>query len=223
MKAVLVHGAWHGAWAWDKLLPELSRRGIDAGAVDLPGHGDSALRLGDMHGDAAHVAALVDAQDEPVCLVGHSYGGVVITQAASLSAGKSLMDLRGIPVRNNADLAAAIRPRGDGTLLLDPALAGAALYADCEPAEAAAAVARLGPQPGITFGQPVTSAAWKTVPTTYVVATQDRAILPEVQRAMARRSGGKVVELEASHSPFMSVPGKVADVIGEAVEAAKGK
>ncbi|MFM7685770.1 MAG: alpha/beta hydrolase, partial [Actinomycetota bacterium] len=80
---VLVHGAWHGAWCWAALQHALDDRGIPSLAVDLPGHGASTLPLGDLHGDAAHVGAVLDRIDAPVVLVGHSYGGAVITQAAA--------------------------------------------------------------------------------------------------------------------------------------------
>ena len=70
---VLVHGAWHGAWCWSALQAELDQRGIASIAVDLPGHGASTAPLGDLHGDAAAVAAVVDRIDGDVVLVGHSY------------------------------------------------------------------------------------------------------------------------------------------------------
>ena len=82
---VLVHGAWHGAWCWSALQAELDQRGIASIAVDLPGHGASTAPLGDLHGDAAAVAAVVDRIDGDVVLVGHSYGGGVISVAGALS------------------------------------------------------------------------------------------------------------------------------------------
>ena len=82
---LLIHGAWHGAWCWAPLQAQLDERGIASMAIDLPGHGASLLPLGDLHGDAAHVADVVSALDRRVILVGHSYGGAVITEAAVAS------------------------------------------------------------------------------------------------------------------------------------------
>src|SRR5690606_3684632 len=81
---VLVHGAWHGAWCWAALQAELDRRGVPTYAVDLPGHGASLLPLGDLYGDAEHVAAVLAALAGrgPAILVGHSYAGAVVTEAA---------------------------------------------------------------------------------------------------------------------------------------------
>ena len=79
---LLVHGAWHGAWCWATLQAELDRRGLPSYAVDLPGHGLSTLPLGDLHGDAGHVASVLAGFDDEVVLVGHSYGGAVVTHAA---------------------------------------------------------------------------------------------------------------------------------------------
>ena len=84
---VLVHGAWHGAWCWAALQAELDRRGVPSLAVDLPGHGASPEPIGGLHDDAAAVTALLDhlasGAAGPITLVGHSYGGAVITQAAA--------------------------------------------------------------------------------------------------------------------------------------------
>ncbi|MEL6894442.1 MAG: alpha/beta fold hydrolase, partial [Actinomycetota bacterium] len=88
---VLVHGAWHGAWCWASFQAELDRRGVPSLAIDLPGHGASTEPLGDLHGDAAALGPMLDAVAERrpdvttdgVVLVGHSYGGAVVSQAAA--------------------------------------------------------------------------------------------------------------------------------------------
>src|SRR5262245_6784369 len=80
---VLVHGAWHGAWCWDDVLPLLDEAGIDATALDLPGHGASTEPFGDLHADADSVRRFLDDGDGPVVLVGHSYGGAVVTDAGT--------------------------------------------------------------------------------------------------------------------------------------------
>src|SRR4051812_10083224 len=84
---VLVHGAWHGAWCWAALQTELDRRGIASLAIDLPGHGASTEPFTDLLGDAAALSALLATRDERIVLVGHSYGGAVISQAAVEDAG----------------------------------------------------------------------------------------------------------------------------------------
>jgi hypothetical protein len=233
---VLVHGAWHGAWCYAALQAELDQRGIASLAIDLPGHGASTLPLGDLHGDAQHVADVVAALDRPVVLVGHSYGGAVISEAAvrvarasagpvrhlvyltafALDEGESIGSLLGSLPRVSVALSAAITPRDDGTSVLEPGAAAPALYGSCPPAVAAASVARLSPQPMITFGQSVTGAARNGMPSTYVVCTEDRAIAVEHQQAMATRCD-TVVTLHTDHSPFVSMVGGTADAIEAAL------
>lgn len=223
---VLVHGAWHGAWCWAKQQAELSRRGLTSLAVDLPGHGASTLPLGDLYGDAQHVADVLTNVPGEVVLVGHSYGGAVITEAAAAAPNVvHLVYLTAFCIEQGetlggaaaasptkADLNRAMRVLDDGTAVLDPTTAVGALYGDCDPNEVAAALPRLGPQPVASFGQPLRTASWKHTPSTYITCTDDRAITIELQRLMAARCR-HVVDLPASHSPFLSMPDKVADVL----------
>jgi pimeloyl-ACP methyl ester carboxylesterase len=224
---VLVHGAWHGAWCWAALQAELDRRGVPSYALDLPGHGSSTLPLGDLHGDAAHVAEVIDRLGVDVVLVGHSYGGAVVTEAAArtsrvrhlvyltaftLDAGESVLSLLGSLPPADVALGTAIRPGPDGTTVIDPTLASAAFYGCCAPDVAAASAARLSPQPVATMHQVVTAAPWRTIPSTYVRCTLDAAIHPSHQDAMAARCG-QVVTIETDHSPFASRPVETADVL----------
>ena len=224
---VLVHGAWHGAWCWAKQQAELGRRGLTSLAVDLPGHGASTLPLGDLYGDADHVAEVLTNVPGEVVLVGHSYGGGVITEAAAaapnvthlvyltafcVDAGQSLRDASAASP-TEPDLGAAMRiDPAAGTVTLDLTLAPGALYGGCDPNEVAAALPRLSPQPLASFAQPIRTASWKTTPSTYVVCTEDRAITIELQRAMAKRCR-HVVDLPTAHSPFLSMPERVADIL----------
>ena len=223
---VLVHGAWHGAWCWAKQQAELGRRGLTSLAVDLPGHGASTAPLTDFYGDAAHVAEVLARVPGSVVLVGHSYGGAVITEAAVTAtnvahlvyltavcpdAGETVRDaVAGHPA---GDVGAITRvDRESRTTTADLTLAVGVLYGDCDANEVSAALPRLTPQPFATMSQPIRTATWKTVPSTYVVCTDDLAFPAELQRRMATRCG-HVVDLPAHHSPFLSMPDRVADVL----------
>ncbi|MCB0984099.1 MAG: alpha/beta hydrolase [Ilumatobacter sp.] len=230
---VLVHGAWHGAWCYAALQAELDRRGVPSLAVDLPGHGASLAPLTDLHGDARCVvdtlAVLGERGVESPVLVGHSYGGAVITQAAAwfpavahlvylaafaLDDGESVMGaLRAFP-RHDVALSAAMRPLDDGTSVLDPAAAAAALYGTCPPEVIPASLARISPQPMATMLQAVEGSPRATIPSTYVLCTEDQAVHPEHQRIMAARCG-RTVELVTDHSPFLSAIGPTADLLVE--------
>ena len=226
---ILVHGAWHGAWCWAAVQAELDGRGLPSLAVDLPGHGASTLPFGDLTADAAHVASVVrrtaSTSGAPVVLVGHSYGGAVVGEATRwtdavehlvyiaafcLDAGETVAhqtDVEYPPV----PLSGAVDRDGD-FLTVDPAKARECLYSECPPAAADAATARLGPQPVVTLTQPAQAAPWRTIPSTYVVCSRDQAVHPLHQQAMARRCG-HVVTLDTDHSPFVSDPDAVADVL----------
>ncbi|HEX2784505.1 MAG TPA: alpha/beta hydrolase [Ilumatobacteraceae bacterium] len=227
---VLVHGAWHGAWCWAAVQAELDKRGVPSYAVDLPGHGTSDRPLGDLHGDAACVADLIDRLATDVVLVGHSYGGAVITEAATrtqrvrhlvyltafvLDEGESLASipiLAALPPQQIIGLGQARRTLEDGAIALDPAAAIPALYGCCEPAVQQASAARLSPQPKASFAQAVTGASWKRVPSTYVRCTEDQVIPLAHQDAMAQRCG-TVLTLETDHSPAASMPAATADIL----------
>src|SRR3974390_2057450 len=89
--AVLVHGAWHGGWCWDRVVPGLRARGVRAMAPDMPGHGADAEPLTDLHGDAARIREVVEDIDDDVVLVGHSYGGAVISEAGDHPAVRQMV------------------------------------------------------------------------------------------------------------------------------------
>jgi len=233
---ILVHGAWHGGWCWSALQTELDRRGVPSLAPDLPGHGASPEPLGDLYGDADAIAELAKRLDRPVVLVGHSYGGMVITQAATQvghvtelvfvtafvpDEGDSLMDLLGGFEQRHVALGLATRPgSSDATSSIDPAGATAAFYHLAPPPVAAAAVARLGEQPVASFVQPVTDAPWHTLPSTYVWCRHDEAIHPDHQAIMAARCAA-TVRLDADHSPFLTHVHQLADLIEAAYQRAQ--
>ncbi len=215
---VLVHGAWHGAWAWEALQRELQARGVDARAVELPTVGDAAA---DLRTDVAVLRGAVTSLAGPVVLVGHSYGGVVVTEAAQgldqvqrlvyvtafvPDAGESLLD------QVTYGPLEWIVPAGEGLLGVAEDRARDLFYADVDPAAAARAQQRLRPQAAASFGQPVQAAAWRDVPSTYVVCTEDRCIPPDRQREWSARAT-EAVELATGHSPFLAQPAALADLL----------
>ena len=221
---VLVHGAWHGSWVWERVVPLLEARGVSVRTVDLPSVGAAPGVAADLAGDAAVVTALLDSIDGPKLLCGHSYGGMVISVAAAgrsdvlrlvylcafmPDAAESLVQLTG------SKPAPWIQLLDGGFTLPDPAQAADVFYADCDEETAREAVARIRPMAGAGFGQPVAAPAWHGIPSTYVVCTEDRAIPPELQRDVFGPRADEVIELEASHSPFSSQPAAVADLLAD--------
>jgi pimeloyl-ACP methyl ester carboxylesterase len=221
---VLVHGAWHGAWCWEQVVARLDAAGQPSVAVDLPSVSSAAATL---HDDAACVRDALDALDGDAVLVGHSYGGGVITEAGvhpavahlvyltafALEVGESAQEntLAGGEVAS--ELAAAIRV-GDGVFTLDADVAVPAFFHDCTPEDARAAVERLRPMSRAALGGHVRAAAWREKPATYVVCTDDRAIPVSLQRSIAARVGSSI-DWPTSHSPFLSRPELVADLLLE--------
>jgi pimeloyl-ACP methyl ester carboxylesterase len=233
--AVLVHGAWHGAWCFDRVLEALAARSVDAVAVDLPGHGDDGGPFGDLHTDAARVREVLDGLDGDCVLLGHSYGGAVITEAGTHPAVRHLVYLCAFALDHGEscmaaavreaeeldldwgegpNLADAIRMHDDGTSTLAPELAAPCFFHDCDPAATAAALERLGPQPMVTLSDEPHAVAWRERPSTYVVCTDDRAVPAALQRVMAKRCTHSV-DLPTSHSPFLAAPDRVADLLAD--------
>ena len=228
---LLVHGAWHGAWCWAALQAELDRRGLPSYAVDLPGHGLSTLPLGDLHGDAAHVATVLAGLDDDVVLVGHSYGGAVVTHAAdrpmplriaSLTSSTSPRSRsttvracggsHGRAARSRVALDAAVIGGDDGTSRSTPTRRRRRSTRCAQPAEVSAAVARLDRQPIASFEQPVAGSPRATIASTYVRCTADQAIHIDLQDELASRCD-HIVTFDSDHSPFLAMPGAVADIL----------
>jgi Lysophospholipase len=227
---LLVHGAWHGAWAWDPVLAHLAAAGVDARAVTLPGPGRAPGRA-DLAGHVAALRTEIDAAGRPVVLAGHSYGGAVVTEAAAgrpsvthlvyvaaflLDEGESCVD---------ANVPAPEYPEGIGPALhgehltVDAASARLMFYDDLPPAAADAAIARLTPEHVGTVTSPVGAAAWREVPSTYVVCARDRAIPPAAQQRMAERATARHV-LDRAHSPMLGAPAELATLLADAVRTA---
>lgn len=218
---MLVHGAWHGSWCWEPVRQRLRDDGIATAVVDNP----SVTRPGSgLHADGDNLRAALDATPGPVVLVGHSYGGAVITDAGAhrnvvhlvyltafvLDAGENVMqnDLTG-----GEDMKLGDALLFDGDLVnVEPSRIVEFFYHDCAPDVAAEAVARLRPMSVAAMGGVPRAVAWRDVPSTYVVCTDDRAIPVALQRSCAARLG-EVVELPTSHSPFLSRPDDLARLL----------
>ena len=234
-RVVLVHGAWHGGWAFERVLPLLRGSGLEATAVDLPGHGEDSGSPGDLHTDAASVRAELDRANDRIVLLGHSYGGAVITEAGDHPAVAHLVYLCAFALdahescgnavaeeaaaarvchEGRPDVGAGLRQGPNGTTTLDPTVAATCMYNDCDAATVAWATARLGPQPMVALTQVPSSVAWRNKPSTYVVCSDDLVIHPDVQRLLARRCS-TTVEWRTGHSPFLSRPELVASLLAE--------
>lgn len=219
---ILVHGAWHGPWAWSAVSERLTAEGIRSVAVDLPSKGFETALLGDLHDDAEAVRASVETAGAPALVVAHSYGGLPVSEglagvanvahlvyvtAFMLAPGESLLGLRGgVPPDWWV-------PSEDGRTLL-PADPKHVFFADCPPDVAERADAALEPQRRDVFAQEIRAAAWQTVPSTYVVCERDNAIPPAVQERMAERAG-TLNRIDSGHAPFLSRPDELTAIIQE--------
>ena len=237
---VLVHGAWHGAWCWDELREVLARRGHRSHAPDLPGLGDDPTPPAEvtLAAYAGRVAEVVRSLPAPVILVGHSMGGLVITEAAGAIAdrlhglvyvaayapghGQSLLDLS----RNDADtgLGHALEINA-GTASVAEAAQHDVFYHRCSAEQSARARARLvRQQPLAPLATPVSTkdATLAALSRLYLLCAEDRAIAPANQRAMAEAAGiARVATLETDHSPFLSCPEALADALDTAAAEAR--
>src|SRR4051812_3547308 len=188
---LLVPGSWHGAWAYDDVAERLGRESVSVTAIDLPSNGGSA-GLAD---DAAAVRAALDEIGEPTVVVGHSYGGIAVSEGAAGSPDAiGLVYLCAFMLEPGESLLDVLPHQLPDWISLDEA-AGShiaqhteeALYGDCEPAVAARAAARLTRQSVAAIAAPQTTAAWRQAPSTYLVCDRDRAVPPAAQEAMAAR------------------------------------
>jgi pimeloyl-ACP methyl ester carboxylesterase len=219
---ILVHGAWHGPWAWQGVIERLTAEGLRSVAVDLPSKGFETALLGDLHDDAETVRAAVDTAGGPALVVAHSYGGLPVSEglagcvnaahliylaAFMLERGQSLLGLRG-GVEPDWWITSA-----DGRTLT-PDNPKHVFYNDCPPEVAESAVAALAPQRKDAFIQELRAAAWERAPSTYVICERDNAIPPAAQERMSWLAD-TVSRLDAGHSPFLSRPHDVTAIIQE--------
>jgi pimeloyl-ACP methyl ester carboxylesterase len=214
---LLVHGSWHGPWCWDRLLPELAALGISAQTVALPSCDEDQSRWGGLAADAAAVVAAAAALAGPVAVLGHSYGGVVVSAALMPANVQRLIFLGAFMPDDGRSLASYLPPgplppfvRVEGAVSLAVAEAVPAhLYNTSTPEDAAAATARLVAQDAAVIVTPVGTASWHRLPSDYIRLTQDRTIPPPLQAAFAAQAD-RSHDLDSDHSPFICRPGPLA-------------
>jgi pimeloyl-ACP methyl ester carboxylesterase len=227
---VLVHGAWHRPGpTWDLVTELLRQRGTASIAVALPSAGARDGQRPGLAEDIVAVTSAIEAVGGPVVLVGHSYGGMVVSGAGShpavrglvylaafcLAEGETVLDIAAVdppPL-----IASAIRFGDDGLMTIDPSLANAVFYADVPTGIAQPAIGQLVASTSAIFTTPQGPPAWAQKRSTYVVCDQDHAIPVFKERAMAQRCDETIV-LQSSHSPFLSMPDRVAEILASAAQ-----
>jgi len=225
---ILVHGSFHGAWCWDRVLPLIETGGHRAIAVDLPGHGSDRTPVAGrtLSAYVDRVTAVIDAQTEPVVLVGHSMGGVVITQAAENRSKnvEALIYVCAFLPRSGESLIALARTDTQSRLLpnlvFDAGLhsvrseaASEVFYHDCPQTEAARASGLLVSEPVAVVETPVhvTEERYGRIPRTYIECTEDRALGLGLQRRMHAAMPCTVLSLPTGHSPFFAAPERLVE------------
>ena len=225
---VLVHGAFADGSGWKALYTVLTQKGYNVTIVQNP--------LTSLEDDVAATKVVLDKQDGPAILVGHSWGGAVITEAgnhpkvaalvyvAAFQPGDAESALQWLQTAPPAAENGVLPPDDKGIVYYDKAKYHAGFCADISKEEADFMYASQGAFYAKGFITPITHAAWKDKPAYGLVATEDKSIAPEIQRNMYKRSNTKVTEIKGSHVIFMSQPKAVAKVIMEAaVNASSSK
>jgi pimeloyl-ACP methyl ester carboxylesterase len=224
-RIVLVHGAFADGTGWQHVIPPLEKDGYFVIAVQNP--------LTSLADDVATTKRVIDAEAErgPVIVVGHSYGGAVITGAAAGNANvKALVYIAAFAPEAGEPVAAFLEqypsllgtglvPDAAGFLYIDRAKFREIFAADVDRTEARVMAATQKPINGQIFGQSPAAAAWKSIPSWYLVATEDNAINPDLERFYAKRMGATTSEITSSHVPFISHPKQVVGLIEKAARA----
>ena len=222
---ILVHGAFADGSSWGDVIPGLEQAGFDVIAVQNP--------LTSYADDVATTRRVIDAQSGDIVVVGHSYGGAVITKAAlGASNVKALVyvaafapdaneNLQALLTQYPSKIGAALVPDAAGFLYIDRAQFREVFAADVSERVLSVMSATQKPINSHTFGQAYETPAWKDIPSWYLLATDDQAINPELQRMFAKRMGATIREVKSSHVPFASNPRTVVSIIEEAAAATR--
>jgi pimeloyl-ACP methyl ester carboxylesterase len=220
---VLVHGANTDGSAWRGVYDILKKDGYHVSVVQQP--------LTALSDDVAATQRVIDQQDGPVILVGHSYGGAIITVAGADPKVRALVYVAALQPdvgESTSQLAASmpgqvpvsdLKPTKDGFIFIDPKKFAADVGTDLPPAQAEYMSNSQMPVAAAAFDAPVTVAAWHDKPSYGIVATADRALNPMLARWMYKRSGAKITEIKANHLVYVSQPGAVAGVIETAARS----
>jgi pimeloyl-ACP methyl ester carboxylesterase len=226
---VLVHGAWADSSGWNDSIEKLQKKGYTALAVATP--------LRSLHGDAAYLRSVLASISGPIVLVGHSYGGMVLTNAATgnpnvkalvyiaaFAPDKGEKQIELILKNEGSQISPAtltVRPYPGGGLdsYITPSLFRQIFAHDVSEKTAAVMAATQRPFDLAILEEVSGEPAWKNIPSWYLVATDDRAIPPTTQRFMAERAGATIAEVRASHVPMNSRPSAVTELILEAAKS----
>lgn len=237
---ILVPGAWHGSWCWERVAPLLEAAGHRVLAPDLigvspaePGSDDPRFLADPLALWADQIADLIRAQDAKVVLVGHSRGGAVISEVAErvpggiarlvylaaflMPAGGSIAATLAAHVQGG-EAARVTLPAGEGLVAVNPEFAAAVFYNTTEPDWARRAAGLLVPEPAASLVTPVrvSEGRFGAVPRSYIECLQDNAVPMEAQLAMqAALPCATVATLDSDHSPFYSAPGELAACLAE--------
>ena len=224
---VLVHGGFVDGSGWQGVYGSLKKKGYNVSIVQNP-----TTSLAE---DVAATNRTIAMQDGPVVLVGHSYGGVVITEAGNNPKVAGLAYIAAFAPDSGESVASLIKnpvpgapvppilPPQDGFLFLDRSKFAGSFAADVNPELAAFMADSQVPWGVKALEGAVSQPAWKAKPSWYLIATDDKMIPPDAQRAMSKRAGSKTAEVKGSHSVYVSQPDAVADLIARAAEDGQQK
>jgi pimeloyl-ACP methyl ester carboxylesterase len=222
---VLVHGAFADGSGWEAVANILMKDGYKVSVVQHPETSYAE--------DQKYTKAAIDAMGGPVVLVGHSYGGSVITEAGNHPSVAALVYIAAFALDTGESCATieqalpqaskAFKPDSDGNWWIDPEHFAADFAADIPKDKAEFMAISQLPISTDAFTHEVSNPAWKSRPTWYMVATEDRSINPEQERMMAKRAGATTVEVKSSHVAYMSHPKETAKLIVEAATSASAR
>jgi pimeloyl-ACP methyl ester carboxylesterase len=222
---VLVHGAWADGSSWSKVIPILQSKGLHVVCVQNP--------LTSFADDVAATKRIIDAQDGPVLLVGHSYGGAIITEAGNNPKVAGLVYVAAFAPDRGESAASQGKPYGptpglgelrpieDGFLVLTQKGIQEDFGPDLTTQEQMVMVATQTPTQGAALAGTVSAAAWRNKPTWFVIASNDRMISPQQEKDSAEKMNAKTLTLPTSHVPMLSRPKEVAAFISDAASDSK--